>query len=55
MASKGDLRAVAAADLGLRKVYTRADIGLVAVLKLAGWTLLGYLVAWFGLRAKERG
>ncbi len=54
-ASKGDLRAMAAAELGVRRVYARADIGLTAALKLAGWTLLGYAAAWFGLRAKERG
>ena len=54
-AVKGDLRAMASAELGVRKVYTRADVGLLAALKLAGWTLLGYAAAWLGLRAKERG
>ena len=53
--SKGELRAMAAADLGVRKVYTRTDVGLAAVLKLLGWALLGYVTAWFGLRATERG
>ena len=53
-ADKGNLRAVASAELGVRKVYTRTDVGVFAALKLAGWTLLGYTAAWFGLRAKER-
>ncbi len=53
--SRGDLRALAAADLGVRKVYTRAEVGWFAGLKLLGWTLLGYATAWFGLRARERG
>ncbi len=52
--TRGDLRAAAAAELGVRKVYTRTDVGLFAALKLLGWTLLGYWAAWFGLRAKER-
>ena len=54
-ATRGDLRAMASAELGVRKVYTRADVGLLAALKLAVWTLLGYWAAWWGLRAKERG
>ena len=53
--TRGDLRAIASADLGVRKVYARTDIPFAAALKLAGWTLLGYWAAWFGLRAKERG
>ncbi len=52
-AGRGDLRALAAADLGVRKVYTRADVGSFAALKLAGWMLLGYAAAWVGLRKGE--
>ena len=52
---RGDLRAEAAAELGVRKTYTRVDVGLFAALKLLGWTLLGYAAAWFGLRVRERG
>ena len=37
------------------QVYDRAGPGLLAMTALLGWTLLGYLLAWYGLRAKERG
>ncbi len=55
LVSRGDLRATAAAELGVRKVYTRADVGVFAALKLLGWMVLGYAAAWVGLRARERG
>ena len=54
VASRGDLRASAAAELGVRKVYTRAEVGVFAALKLAVWAVLGYATAWLGLRARER-
>ncbi len=53
--TKGEMRAQAAKELGVRKIYNRADVGTIAALKLLTWTLLGYVTAWFGLRAKERG
>ena len=53
--NKGDLRALAAAQFHLGARYQRPEVGIVAALKLVGWMLSGYLVAFFGLRAKERG
>ena len=53
--TKGAMRAEAAKELGVRKIYNRADVGTAAALKLWAWTLVGYVTAWFGLRAKERG
>ena len=54
-ATKGDLRALAAAQFRIGAVYRRFDVGLLAAGKLLAWTLLGYFTAWCGLRAKERG
>ncbi len=51
---RGDLRAEAAADLGVRKIYTRRDVGILAALKLLGWMVAGYGAAWWGLRTRER-
>ena len=36
-------------------VYNAANVGGLAAFKLLAWTLAGYVTAWFGLRAKERG
>ena len=41
--------------LSMGKVVDQVGPGARALLKLLGWTLLGYIAAWFGLRAKERG
>ncbi len=53
--TRGDMRAAAAAAFKARSVYSRPDIGFWAAGKLLAWALAGYIVAWFGLRAKERG
>lgn len=42
-------------DLRNGDVYNRLAPGLIAAASLLGWAILGYLAAWFGLRAKERG
>ena len=52
---RGDMRAAAAAAFKARSVYSRPDIGFRAAGKLLAWALAGYVAAWFGLRAKERG
>ena len=52
---KGDLRALAAAQFRIGMAYRRVDAGLLAAGKLLVWALLGYLVAWLGLRSRERG
>ena len=41
--------------LGMGKVYDGSRFGYVAAGKLLLWALIGYVAAWFGLRAKERG
>ncbi len=52
---KGDLRALAAEKFRIGAVYQRRDVGWIAAGKLLAWTLLGYLTAFLGLRARERG
>jgi ABC-type multidrug transport system ATPase subunit len=53
--NKGEMRGLAARAFTIGKMYTRTDIGLIAAWKLLAWAVIGYVVAWFGLRAKERG
>ena len=53
--TKGDIQLKARSELGVKKIYNRADVGGIGALKLLAWTLVGYVTAWFGLRAKERG
>ena len=53
--NKGELRALAASQFHLGAIYRHPETGLLAALKLVSWTLGGYLVAFLGLRAKERG
>ncbi len=41
--------------LAMGKTYDGSRFGYVAAGKLLLWSLLGYIAAWFALRAKERG
>ena len=53
--TKGEMRLKAAESFKAGKVYSRPDVGFAAAAKLLLWALVGYVVAWIGLRAKERG
>ena len=53
--NKGDLRALAAAQFHLGARYQHPEVGGFAASKLIFWMLFGYLIAFFGLRTKERG
>jgi ABC-type multidrug transport system ATPase subunit/pSer/pThr/pTyr-binding forkhead associated (FHA) protein len=53
--TKGDMRLEAARSFSIGKTYTRTDVGIVAAIKLLLWAVIGYVAAWFALRAKERG
>ncbi len=53
--TKGDMRLAAADAFKANRIYTRTDAGFWAAFKLLAWAVIGYVVAWLGLRAKERG
>jgi hypothetical protein len=52
---KNALSSAISADYGFKATYTQLAPGLWAIGGLVAWTLLGYLIAYFGIRAKERG
>ena len=54
-AERSALSDVISASYGFKATYNQLAPGLWAVGGLVAWTLLGYLIAYFGLRAKERG
>jgi hypothetical protein len=54
-AEKTTLGDAISANYGFKATYTQLAPGLWAIGGLITWTLLGYLIAYFGLRAKERG
>jgi hypothetical protein len=54
-AEKNALGDYISANYGFKATYTQLAPGLRAAGALLAWTVLGYLIAWLGVRAKERG